>query len=194
MNWKQRLEQLMAEKAWTQYDLATASGYAQSNINRLLKLTEPPSPKVQAKIAKAFDITVESLLGQQQPFISVPVLAKSQINLWLDGLSCDIAEWMPSPINKSRLFAFRLNASDSQADCPSGSIVIIDPGSDLLTNHKILCRLNDGRTLVRQLTEASDSWFLTALQTGLPAIEVGNAQNFTYLGTVISTLIIEKNS
>lgn len=192
MNWQQRLEQLMAEKEWTQYDLAEASGYAQSNINRVMKLKEPPSPKVQAKIAKAFGLTVEALLGDRQSFISVPVLKKNQIDDWLNGVFIEPDQWLPSPVNKPGLFAFALNANDSQSSCPHGSVVILDPVHELFVNHKILCRLQDGRTLVRHLTEASDSWFLTALQPGLPAIEVGNAQSFTYLGTVIYTLIDEK--
>lgn len=198
MNWLILLEQLMHERGWNQYDLADRSGYSQSNINRILKSKTPPSNKVLLRLAKAFELPVDyfQCSGPVANVQSVPVLSRDLLDSWLDDPACvesSIAEWVPvSQGNTPRLFAYALNSNDSQPGCPFGSVVIINPDLDVISGHKILCRLPDGRALVRQLQYAADSWFLAPLQPQLPMIEVGNVQSFTYLGTVISTVINEK--
>ena len=198
MNWLKLLEQLMLERGWNQYDLADRSGYSQSNINRILKSKTPPSTKVLLRLAKAFELPVEYFqgYGTGANVQSVPVLSRELLDSWLDdpaSVESSMVEWVPvSQGNSPRLFAYALNSNDSQPGCPFGSVVIINPDLSVITGHKILCRLPDGRTMVRQLQYASDSWFLAALQPQLPMIEVGKVNEFTYLGTVISTVINEK--
>ncbi|MFK0570824.1 S24 family peptidase, partial [Endozoicomonas sp.] len=167
------------------------------NVNRILKSTTPPSQKILLKLAAAFKLPIEALqISAAAPqFLSVPVLTKDLLDTWLTNpASVDTCglNWVPALYSTgNKLFAYSLNHTDSQPGCPTGSIVVIDPDKEMITGHKILCRLTDGRTMVRQLQHASDSWFLSPLQPQLPLIEVGTVQSFTYLGTIISTVISE---
>lgn len=194
MKWRTRIEQLMLEREWNQYDLADHCGYRQSNIVRILKLESPPSLKVQQRLAKAFDIPLEQLMpGSLPTYLGVPVLSKEQLKLWLNNELPikDIVDWSPSPVSRSGLFAYRLSSNDSQPGCPYGSTVIIDPAMSLALNHKILCQL-DNRTMVRQFVKVSDTYYLNALLPNLPAFEIDpECQSFQYIGSVICTLVEE---
>lgn len=64
-NWKQwvggKIQELRAEKKWTQEDLAKKSGLPQSHISRIERFKLSPSRRTVERLAKAFGVPVGTL-------------------------------------------------------------------------------------------------------------------------------------
>ena len=57
------LVQLMAERGWTQKDLANASGISQPSVSRYLKESTEPKVSDLISLARAFGVTLDVVAG-----------------------------------------------------------------------------------------------------------------------------------
>lgn len=202
MIWKQRIECLMQENGWNQYDLADRAGYSQPHIHKILKRDEVPVPKTMRKLADAFNVPVEYFnTGIQRPtsgVLIVPLLDPHQITHWLDhpdNIRTSIHHWIPIIGQCSdRTYAMNVAGNDmvspdKSAYYPIGSTVIVDPDKDRQPGYRVICQLPDQRVIFRELQESAGAYYLAALQSSFSMIELGTEFNARYLGRVVSTII-----
>lgn len=88
MDAKQRIKELMAERKWSEYRLAIASGLSQSTISNIFNRNTTPSVSTLESICKGFGITlaqffaedrmVELSMEQQQMFDDWRTLSSEQ--------------------------------------------------------------------------------------------------------------------
>lgn len=73
---KQRIsanvQRLLQARAWTQMRLAAATGETQATISRIVNALHMPNAATLARIAEAFDVTVDRLLMEPPEEILVP--------------------------------------------------------------------------------------------------------------------------
>ncbi len=198
MLWKMRVDQLMQERGWNQFDLADASGYRQPHISRILKRDDLPSHKTLERLATAFSVSVEYLTsGINRPAQTeqVPILQPSQISLWLsapDTLREKITDWLSPGLTCShQTYAMHVTANDMTGPVwhyPMNALVIVDPEKNLEPGYRIVCEKN-GHTIFRELQVTAGEYYLVSLNTAYPAIHLGKEFSANYLGRVIATLI-----
>ena len=205
MMWKKRIEWLMQEKGWNQYDLADRAGYSQPHIHKILKRDEVPVPKAMRKLADAFNVPVEYFnTGIQRPTSSVrsvPLLTPEQITLWLDQpdqIRQSISDWIPVMNSSSKSYALNVTSQDMTSPdktvyYPIGSTVIVDPEQERLAGYRVVCQLPDTRVIFRELQESAGEYYLAALQPSFSMIALGTEFNARYLGRVVTTIIQDKH-
>ncbi len=204
--WKKRIEQLMQEKGWNQYDLADRAGYSQPHIHKILKREEQPVPKALRKLADAFGVPVEYFTsGIQRPVgghLDVPLLKPDQITAWMDqpdSVRDSISQWIPAVCSCSdKAYSVTVSGNDmsgpqSPNHYPMGSIIIVDPEKPRQAGYRVLCQLPDQRVIFRELQESAGEYYLAALQPSFAMIPLGSEFNARYLGRVVSTIIHDRD-
>lgn len=201
MRWYDRVEQLMQERGWTQYDLADASGFSQPHINRLLNQEELPVNRALKKLASAFNVPVEYFttgVHRVSNSLDIPLLTPEQVTDWLDRpdtLRGKVVDWVSvSRSCSDKTYALTVTGSDmSTPQCvhnyPLGSIIIVDPGKAMEPGHRVVCRLPDDRVIFRELQLSAGEYYLAALNPSFPLIPLG--PGFRYLGGITCTIIQE---
>lgn len=196
--WQVLVQRLMDEKQWNQYDLADATGYAQSNINRLLKTTQLPSRKAVQRLSNAFGVPESYFLSNVFKTDSIPLLEWSEVNDWLHHQQKEAHNtWIPTiTMTGPRTYALKVTSSDMVGESkqhmyPVGATIVVDPDVPRQTGSRIAVQLPDLRFLFRELREAGGEYFLSPLDSSFPPISLGSAFNATYLGTVKHTIITE---
>jgi len=61
----QKIKKLRRDRQWTQADLGEKAGVNFSNLNRYEQDKLKPGPKILAKLASAFGVSVDELIGTQ---------------------------------------------------------------------------------------------------------------------------------
>lgn len=65
MRWKETVLNLLQQKGWSQKDLAKASNINESSVSRYLKSDQEPRIDVLVNFAKALDVSLEYLVGEE---------------------------------------------------------------------------------------------------------------------------------
>ena len=65
MRWKENVLNLLQQKGWTQKELAKASKINESSVSRYLKSNQEPRVDVLVSFAKALDVSLEYLVGEE---------------------------------------------------------------------------------------------------------------------------------
>ena len=201
MKWYERVERLMQERGWNQYQLADASGFSQPHIHRLLNQEELPANKALKKLASAFDVPVEYFttgIQRVSRSLDIPLLKPEQITAWLDRpdtLREQLADWLAiSQPCSDKAYALAVTESDMTSpqtthQYPIGSLIVIDPDKSITPGHRVICQLSDKRIIFRELQLSAGEYYLAALHPSFPMISMGS--DFRYLGRIICTIIQE---
>lgn len=83
----ERLAEFMHAKGWKSATLDRASGITKKTIDRLLAEETTPQPNTIERLAKAFDVSPEELLGRRPPPALGQVAGEEQIAEVLRGLA-----------------------------------------------------------------------------------------------------------
>ena len=83
MDAKQRIRELMAERKWSEYRLAIASGLSQSTIANIFNRNTTPSVSTLESICKGFGITLAQFFAEG----SMVELSKEQQKMFEDWCS-----------------------------------------------------------------------------------------------------------
>ena len=82
MDTHSRLRQLMAERGWTAYRLAKASGLSESTLANIFKRNTVPSIATLEAICSAFDISLAQFFAESEMVELTPEL-KELFNNWV---------------------------------------------------------------------------------------------------------------
>lgn len=203
MNWEKRIEHLMQERGWNQFDLADASGYKQPHISKILKRDTPPSSKTLKNLANAFGVPVQFLTtGIDRPVQEclIPLLKPEQITRWLEApetLKDVIEDWLPAGTSCSNssyamtVFSHDMCNPGNPVQYPFNAIVMVDPKLPKQAGCRTVCQMPDQRIIFRELQESAGEYYLASMNPAFPLISLGADFNARYLGRVIATLIKE---
>ena len=82
MDTHSRLRQLMAERGWTAYRLAKASGLSESTLANIFKRNTVPSIATLGAICSAFDISLAQFFAESEMVELTPEL-KELLDSWV---------------------------------------------------------------------------------------------------------------
>ena len=82
MDTHSRLRQLMAERGWTAYRLAKASGLSESTLANIFKRNTVPSIATLEAICSAFDISLAQFFAESEMVELTPEL-KELLDSWV---------------------------------------------------------------------------------------------------------------
>jgi transcriptional regulator with XRE-family HTH domain len=192
---KNELSQIMKERGLTIAQLAETAGVGVATVHKILQKDPNINITLQVldKIATALDTPIETLLSKNKSNLSTSTVKLITWDKILDRNKVDIEDCKLINTHcqlSDSAFAVRMSGKSMEPLFPNGTILIIEPETNIYDGCFAMIEVND-KVIFKQIVIDPPEIFYTSLRNGLDALKPISKKMI--IGTLVeSTIVHEK--